>query len=209
MHYEVLVQFLVAALWGGIVGAEREYRNKSAGFRTMIMISTGSCLFTMMSLMIGNSTNPDCIASNIVTGIGFLGAGVIFRSENRVSGITTAATIWCVAAVGMGIGAGYYYAAAWASLLILAVLAMLPYFEEMIDKMNQSKIYSIKMMYSYDAVNAVEAIMKQYRIKYKLVSQVKANDELTASWQTQGTAKNHQLFISLMQDDARIKRFEC
>jgi putative Mg2+ transporter-C (MgtC) family protein len=126
MDYEILGRFLLAALWGGMVGAEREYHSKSAGFRTMIMISIGSCFFTMMSAVIGEAGNPDRIASNIITGIGFLGAGVIFRGGNRVNGITTAATIWAVAAVGMGIGAGYYFASASASLLILIVLSVLP-----------------------------------------------------------------------------------
>ena len=93
MDFEILARFLLAALWGGIVGIERQYRSKSAGFRTMIMISMGACFFTMMSIWIGQANNPDRIASNIVTGIGFLGAGVIFRGDNRVNGITTAATI--------------------------------------------------------------------------------------------------------------------
>ena len=115
MHQEIIIRFLLAALWGGLVGIEREYRSKSAGFRTMILISIGSCFFTMMSVGIG-PTNPDRIAANIVTGIGFLGAGVIFRGENRINGITTAATIWAVAAVGMGIGGGYYFAAGCGSL---------------------------------------------------------------------------------------------
>src|SRR5262249_41653892 len=144
MDYEVLIRFLFAALWGGLVGAEREYRSKSAGFRTMIMISMGSCLFTMLSQKIGFPGNPDRIASNIVTGIGFLGAGVIFRGENRVTGITTAATIWAVAAVGMGIGGGFYWASAYISVLILVVLIVLPYLEKVIDQLNQLKEYTIK-----------------------------------------------------------------
>src|SRR5215831_10879164 len=127
MDYEILTRFFLAALWGGLVGVEREYRSKSAGFRTMIMISIGACLFTMMSQWIGDKNNPDRIASNIVTGIGFLGAGVIFRGENKINGITTAATIWAVAAVGMSIGAGKYFAATVASIFILLVLAILPY----------------------------------------------------------------------------------
>ena len=134
MDSEIIIRFLLAALWGGLVGAEREYRSKSAGFRTMIMISVGSCLFTMMSAYIGAGSNPDRIASNIVTGIGFLGAGVIFRGDNRVNGITTAATIWTVAAVGMGIGCGQYFAAGCASILILVILSILPYIESAIDR---------------------------------------------------------------------------
>ena len=78
MDNELIIQFLLATLWGGIIGAEREYRSKSAGFRTMIMISLGACFFTIISKWIGAPNNPDMIASNIVSGIGFLGVVVIF-----------------------------------------------------------------------------------------------------------------------------------
>ena len=208
MDYEILVRFLLAALWGGIVGAERQYRSKSAGFRTMIMISMGACFFTMMSVWIGAGNNPDRIASNIVTGIGFLGAGVIFRGDNRVNGITTAATIWTVAAVGMGIGAGYYFAAACASLLILLVLAVLPYIENLIDKLNQSKIYLIKCAYSENAVQHFEQLLQQNNLRYKLTNQVKEVNELSTTWQVQGHAKNQQQFINVVVKDDTVKRFE-
>ena len=208
MDYEILARFLLAALWGGIVGAERQYRSKSAGFRTMTMISVGACFFTMMSMWIGSGNNPDRIASNIVTGIGFLGAGVIFRGDNRVNGITTAATIWAVAAVGMGIGAGYYFASACASILILIVLALLPSIENIIDKLNQSKIYLIKCAYSENAVLHFEQQLQQNNLHYKLTNQVKEANELSTTWQVQGHAKNHQQFISTVIKDEMIMRFE-
>ena len=208
MDYEILIRFLLAALWGGIVGAEREYRSKSAGFRTMIMISMGSCFFTMMSMVIGETSNPDRIASNIVTGIGFLGAGVIFRGENRVNGITTAATIWAVAAVGMGIGAGHYFASASASVLILIVLAVLPYFENIIDKFNQSKTYSIKCAFSEDVIPRFEQLLKQRNLKFKLTNQIKEGNDLTTTWLVQGRAKNHKQFTSIVTNDETIRRFE-
>lgn len=173
---EFLIRFLLAALWGGIVGAEREYRGKAAGFRTTIMISIGSCFFTMMSVLIGGTDNPDRIAANIVTGIGFLGAGVIFHGDNRVNGITTAATIWAVAAVGMGIGAGYYFVSAWTSILILIVLAVLPFIEGYIDRMNQSKVYYINCAFSEDARDRYELLLKQCNLKFKLLKQVKENE---------------------------------
>src|ERR1700753_4248925 len=141
---EVIIRFCLALLWGAVVGAEREYRGKAAGFRTTIMISIGACFFTMMSIAIGAPANADRIASNIITGIGFLGAGVIFRGENRINGITTAATIWAVAAVGMGIGSGYYFAAGCASVLILFILVVLPYLQRMIDQINQSKLLTVR-----------------------------------------------------------------
>lgn len=208
MHYEILIRFLLAALWGGLVGIEREYRSKSAGFRTMIMISCGSCFFTMMSAFIGSPASPDRIASNIVTGIGFLGAGVIFRGENRVNGITTAATIWAVAAVGMGIGGGYYFAAGCASVLMLIVLAILPKMENRIDKWNQSKTYIIKTTFSQNTISLIESIFSGLKLRHKIVSQQKEGYEITTSWEVQGHEKNHQKFIDTMLKDESIKRFE-
>lgn len=208
MDIEILLRFLLAALWGGLVGAEREYRSKSAGFRTMIMISIGSCFFTMMSSFIGGTGNPDRIASNIVTGIGFLGAGVIFRGENKVNGITTAATIWAVAAVGMGIGAGKYFAAGCASILILMVLALLSYFETAIDRWNQSKTYVIHCNFQTDAAASFEAIFHGFGLKTSLVNQVKDGQNLTLRWIVNGGARNHERFVQAALNNTAIQRFE-
>lgn len=198
----------MAALLGGIIGIEREYRNKSAGFRTMILISVGACFFTMISIYIGKPDTVDRIASNIVTGIGFLGAGVIFRGENRVSGITTAATIWAVAAIGMGIGAGYYWTSAIAGTLIIFILSILPYLESFIDQLNQSKNYAIQVAYTTTAGIIYEKLMQQYNLKYKIVKQVKRGDTLTITWMVHGHNKNHDKFANALREDVSIEHFE-
>lgn len=209
MDSEILMRFLLAALWGGIVGLEREYRSKSAGFRTMIMISIGACFFTIMSKIIGTPNNEDRIASNIVTGIGFLGAGVIFRGgENRVSGITTAATIWTVAAVGMGIGSGYYFAAACASLLVIFVLAILPYAEAGIDTLRQTRTYVIQRNDTSDIGLYYETIMRQHRLVFKKTSLVKQRDLVTITWEVRGKAKSHDAFCADVSKDELVQRFE-
>lgn len=208
MDYEIVIRFLLAALWGGIVGSEREYHSKSAGFRTMIMISVGSCFFTMMSVWIGGTGTPDRIAANIVTGIGFLGAGVIFRGENRINGITTAATIWAVAAVGMGIGQGFYLASASASILILLVLAVLPYFEKMIDQLNQMKLYSVQCQFATDAKERIETLLKQHKLRSKFTKHIKEGNQLSLNWQAHGHVKNQALFIKAMLEQDFIYRFE-
>ena len=208
MDYEILIRFLLAALWGGVVGAEREYHSKSAGFRTMIMISMGSCFFTIMSIQIGQAGNPDRIAANIVTGIGFLGAGVIFRGDNRVNGITTAATIWTVAAVGMGIGAGYYFAAACGSILILIVLAILPLVENLIDRSNQSRVYLIKYHFDDDIMTRSQHLLNENHLKFKISKQVKEGDEMSIIFSTQGHVKCHEQFTAAMMREPNVKRFE-
>jgi putative Mg2+ transporter-C (MgtC) family protein len=206
--YEILLRFFLAASWGGIVGAERQYRSKSAGFRTMIMISMGACFFTMMSMLIGAPASHDRIASNIVTGIGFLGAGVIFRGENRINGITTAATIWAVAAVGMGIGSGYYFASSCASIMIFLILAVLPFLENYIERMNLARTYSITMPYSENLSLYYEKKFRSCKLKFRLVKHVKENGDLMLVWETQGHAKNHMIFVSKMITDDAINKFE-
>src|ERR1035441_5430690 len=103
-------RLLMACAMGGVVGMEREWRHKASGLRTNMLICMGAALFTMLSAVVAgdNSPNKAQIASNIVQGIGFLGAGLILHTRNRVLGLTSAATVWVVAAVGMACGAGLY-----------------------------------------------------------------------------------------------------
>lgn len=208
MNTEILVRFLLAALWGGIVGMEREYHGKSAGFRTMIMISLGACFFTIVSQQLGGEANGDRIAANIVTGIGFLGAGVIFRGgENRVSGITTAATIWTVAAIGMGIGAGAYLAAAYASVLVIIVLAVLPYAEQLIDRISQTRTYVLRVRFFENAAETFEATMKQQQLLVKRTGIVRDGGLLTITWEVRGAANRHDQFCTSLHTDPRVEYF--
>jgi len=208
MDYEILLRLLVAMLWGGIVGAEREYRSKSAGFRTMIMISIGACFFTIMSQLIGEESSSDRIASNIVTGIGFLGAGVIFVGDKRLNGITTAATIWVVAAVGMGIGAGFYLFSGAACVLVIFILSVLPYFENVIDKINKSVTYSITCDYSNSIISDIENLFRKNKLKYKLTNHIKKGNELTITWIVHGSAINHEKFVQIISNNEVVKKFE-
>lgn len=151
-----------------------------------------------MSVAIGGAGNPDRIASNIVTGIGFLGAGVIFHGKNHISGITTAATIWTVAAVGMGIGAGYYFASACASLSILFILAVLPSLQKQIDRLNQSRSFYIRSHRESNAVMLCEGEMKRLKIKYKLIRQVRDGEKIYLTWTLHGRSENMSSFFESM-----------
>src|SRR5215831_4021647 len=113
---------------------EREYRSKAAGFRTLTLICLGSAVFTILSLRLGAHTSPDRIASNIVTGIGFLGAGVIFRDSVGISGLTTATSIWATAALGMAAGAGELGLATIGLILALVVLALFERLQDFIER---------------------------------------------------------------------------
>jgi len=132
---QLMLRLLIAAGLGGAIGLEREIHQKPAGLRTNILIAVGSALFTALSIQIAQAGGtPDRISAQIVTGIGFLGAGAILRSEHHVQGMTTAATIWVNSAVGMAAGAGEFLMATVTTVITLIVLAVLPpieaYFEQ-------------------------------------------------------------------------------
>ena len=124
------VKLLLAVLMGGVIGLEREASDKPAGLRTNILICVGSTLMMILSIQVAHqyavvTADPSRIAQGVITGIGFLGAGTILHSRGGVTGLTTAATTWSVAGIGLALGSGFYLLAFTATLLILAVLWLL------------------------------------------------------------------------------------
>ena len=124
-------RLLVACLLGGVIGLEREFSRKDAGLRTNLLICLGSAFFTLLSPVIAGETgaNRAQIASNIVQGIGFLGAGLILHNRSRVSGLTSAASVWVVASIGMACGAGLYAPAVVATVIVVVSLLLIGFFE--------------------------------------------------------------------------------
>ncbi|HEX6332617.1 MAG TPA: MgtC/SapB family protein [Flavisolibacter sp.] len=204
----LLFQLVLAILVGGFIGAEREYRSKSAGFRTMILICLGSYLFSVFSKTIGDGYSPDRIASNIVTGIGFLGAGVIFKADNRINGITTAATIWAVAALGMGIADEAYPMVLLSTLIIMAALFFMTRLEDVIDRVNQSHIYRIVSIYREDLLKEYEVIMRECNLRYKRIKRTKSGSDIIGTWLVQGSEKNHNAFSKRILHHSSVKEFE-
>jgi putative Mg2+ transporter-C (MgtC) family protein len=130
---DALPRLLLAAGLGAALGLEREYHRKPAGLRTNILIGLGSALFTIVSTQMAGGAS-DRIAAQIVTGVGFIGGGAILRSRMSVHGMTTAATIWVNAAVGLAAGAGAYATATTAAAITLVVLAVLPPIENYFER---------------------------------------------------------------------------
>ena len=152
MDSSIPIKLVVAVLLGGIIGIEREFRDKPAGLRTNILICVGSTLFMSISTAYGDTR----IAAQIITGIGFLGAGSVLHSHGFVLGLTTAATIWVVAGVGMALGSGMYGVAVFATAMSLAVLYFLSFVE---DKIQGRKSYSYTLVVT-DLQQALASIHK-------------------------------------------------
>lgn len=130
---ELIKRLLLAGAIGGLLGAERELRRKSAGFRTNILIALGCAVFTIVSMSIAGA-DPGRIAAQIVTGVGFLGAGAIMRNDGGVHGLTTAATVWVNAALGTAAGAGLYRLSIIGAAITIGVLAVLGPIEGAIER---------------------------------------------------------------------------
>jgi putative Mg2+ transporter-C (MgtC) family protein len=165
--HSIIVRLLWAALLGAAVGIERSVRRRPAGMRTGICVAVGAAFFTILSVAIAQSTGDASttrIASNIVQGIGFLGAGVILRERGSVTGLTTAATIFAVAALGMGAGAGMYRASGFACLLVLFALVALIYVENWFNLKPRYMLFRISSESNVDLVPEVHRLFSDVGI---------------------------------------------
>ena len=203
-----LIKLGIAILVGGIIGAEREYRDKAAGFRTLILITVGSTLLTLFSLRMDPGFTQTRIAANIVTGIGFLGAGAIIREHGRIGGLTTAATIWLSAALGMGIGAGEVNFVLISTSAIMVILMVFPRLEISIDHIRESRTHKITVPTTY--VEEIEAIQQAFEacdLQVYEHHQSKLGPTIVGTWHTIGAPKNHDKFVTRMLKDKNIEEF--
>lgn len=208
-HFITLSQvnkFLLATLLCGLIGAEREFRGKQAGLKTMIMIGLGATLFTILSIKIGGTA--DRIASNIVTGIGFLGAGVIFREDIRVKGLTTACVIWIVAAIGMAVGGGYYFQAIGVTIVVLLALLIFPWVESFVERRYATRTYRIVKRFNNQSLDIYEEFIRSSKLKFHRGKQELNNGTISGTWVAIGSTKNHKKFVNRMLADKEIIEFD-
>jgi putative Mg2+ transporter-C (MgtC) family protein len=206
---ENLIKILLAVVVGGVIGAEREYQDKAAGFRTIILITLGSALFTIFSMTMDPGFTRSRVAANIVTGIGFLGAGAIVREGGKIGGLTTAATIWLSAALGMGIGAGDLYLSLTATVVTLLVLLVFPRIGERIDHIREARSY--RMVISTTNLKKMEKVEKALddcSLKVLEHHQAKSESEIISTWKTVGSPANQEKFTQLMLKDKDIKEMD-
>jgi len=204
-----LIKILLAVAAGGLIGIEREYRDKAAGFRTLIFISSGACLFTILSAKFALDSDPNRIAANIVTGVGFLGAGVIMRSGGRVIGLTTAAAIWLTAAVGMGIGGGEYALSAIMVIAAMVVLWLLPVIEHRIDNVREERTYEVVCAADFDRMEMFEKMFRDAGLRVQSHSQARVGSDMTLSWSVAGSPENHTRIMRTLFDNPEVKELRC
>jgi putative Mg2+ transporter-C (MgtC) family protein len=205
---ENLLRIGFAVAIGGLIGAEREFRDKAAGFRTIILITVGSALFTIFSASMDPGFTRTRIAANIVTGIGFLGAGAIIREHGRIGGLTTAATIWLAAALGMGIGAGELVFVALAAIIVIIVLLVFPRLEVWIDRIRESRTYKIVVSTANaDKLDKINEALAANELNVYEHHQSKTGNTIVGTWSTIGSPKNHERFALVMVKDKDIEDF--
>jgi putative Mg2+ transporter-C (MgtC) family protein len=139
-------RLFVACLLGLAIGLQREIHRKAAGVRTNLLICMGSAFFTLLSAVLAGDANADKgrVASNIVQGIGFLGAGLILHNRNRINGLTSAASVWVVASIGMACGAGLYAAAVVATLIVIISLQVVGFLEQRASLKRYPQVYEAR-----------------------------------------------------------------
>jgi putative Mg2+ transporter-C (MgtC) family protein len=162
MDLSVALKLVLAALLGGMIGMERELRDKPAGLRTNILICVGSTLFMSLSTTVAQllGGDPTRIAAQIISGIGFLGAGAVLQSHGFVLGLTTAATIWVVAGIGMALGSGMYSLAVFVTGMSIVTLYFLSFAEDRIQG-RKSYSYSLVVTNLNDALAAINNVLKE------------------------------------------------
>jgi putative Mg2+ transporter-C (MgtC) family protein len=204
LEREDLISILMSILCGSILGFEREYSNKAAGFRTIILICLGSTIFTIVSKH--GTGSDDRIAANIITGIGFIGAGVIFKDKLSVLGLTTAAVIWTAAGIGMATGIGYHMLAFYLTIFTLVVLTLFGKVEYLIDLLNLSKTLNLTFSDAdISNIYSVEELLEKSGLKSKRVMMNKSGGKLSVILKVTGT---HKKFAKLNEDLIKMEKIE-
>ena len=196
LRIDLLAKLALATLLGGVIGWERESSGKPAGLRTNILICVGAAILTDLSIRFsaladpnGPVFDPSRITAQIVSGIGFLGAGTIMQAKGTVTGLTTAATLWVVAAIGMTAGAGAYYEAGGSTLLVLFILWPLGWVEDRIEGQRRGRILRVVMNETHGKVAEIQTMLEDAGLVVKLESSAKAREgEIEAIYDVRGSS---------------------
>jgi putative Mg2+ transporter-C (MgtC) family protein len=200
LHLELLLQLALAVLLGGAIGLEREISGKPAGLRTNILICVGAALFTTLSMKMSQGRgDPARIAAQILPGVGFIGAGTILHMRGSVTGLTSAATIWVVAAVGMALGAGAYGEALGAALLVLMVLQGLGWVEGYVGRASTRSHLRINAKLEPTALEDLESLIRRTGLEIERTVSRRENVDLVIEFDVRGPKRLHdQLLVGMV-----------
>lgn len=204
----VVGRLLLAALLGGVVGLERELRHKPAGLRTIMLISLGAALFTIISSQMASNFGGDHtrIAAQIITGIGFIGAGVVIRERGAIMGITSAATIFVIASVGMACGAGMPVTAVFTTLLLLVALVILGFAEDRLGLHSRLMNFRLTAAGSGGMMERIHEIVAEVGIEARRWQSRKADDGFVVEFDADVTQpQERQLLTKLGEVHAKCE----
>ena len=197
----------IAALLGGVIGLEREYKHRPAGLRTNMFICVGSCLFTVLSGALATGNDSTRIAAQIITGIGFIGAGsILHHSKKFVSGLTTAATLFVVASIGMAAGGGLYLTAAFATLLVLIVLLLLGKTERLLNLKLMVFVYEVIGPSAEEIRAEVNRALEPKHVIMQNVQIAPAGDHVRVQFELEGTPKAQHEYHELLAQSPLLKK---
>ncbi len=203
---EQVIRVGVAILLGGLIGLERELRDKPAGFRTIILICVGACVFGILSQVVGGPDGESTrIAAQVVTGVGFLGAGAILRNRSNVFGLTTAATIWAVAAIGVAVGFGRLPLAVLGTLAILVALFLFDAVEKVVANRRDIQLYHFSAPNLEDMWDRVALMFKAAKLRIRKQNCHQDGESLAFHVLAMGTKADHE---QLHKDLLRSAEYE-
>lgn len=202
-----MLKLTISVVAGSILGLEREVRGKSAGFRTLALICFGATIFTICSYLLGVVENRDRIAANVITGVGFIGAGVIFRTNSSVSGITTAASIWIAAAIGMLLGIGNFMLAGVSLVFALFILYVLDFIQLWIDYKFQHRNYSVVFRDGYQ-VELLQEQVKFLNLKFNKTKVLRNDQQTIFQFEVWGKESSLLLLNKWLFENKSIQSFE-
>lgn len=200
LHLEVLLQLVLAILLGGAIGLERELSGKPAGLRTNILICIGATLFTALSMKMSlGRGDPARVAAQILPGVGFIGAGTILHARGSVTGLTSAATIWVVAAIGMALGAGDYPLALGSALLVMLILMGLGYLETFLARQATQSHLTVHAKPEGISLEELETVVRRSGVDVTRIDTRRENVDLVVELDLRGPKRLHdQALIALL-----------
>lgn len=206
INWDDILKLGLALLLGGVIGAEREYQDKAAGLRTMIFISVGATLFTLLSRRLSTTGDPGRIAAQIVSGVGFLGAGAILHQRGQVRGLTTAATVWLVSAIGMAVGSDQVLLAIWVTIIALVVLAALPAIERAMTRGHHREAVEVLCAPRPELIDELRALIASNGLRIHAERITKAHRTIRCRWLLWGSGTEHRAFLkALLANDEVIE----